>query len=140
MSVKGTLNLELSLTVKNLEELVEKTSTIARILKAEGLEHKLDFGETKVVRDTSHGARGRPLTQLSSELVGYFSGLGEAEAITFTANVIAFDDTFRSEETDPIWGLAFTSRDITEGKNLGAYLRKKQKVRMTIRKIKEGEL
>lgn len=56
MSVKGTLNFELTFTVNNLEELVEKTNMLTRILKAEGLEHSTELGDvrpTKSVRDGS---------------------------------------------------------------------------------------
>jgi hypothetical protein len=58
--------------------------------------------------------------------------------VSFTAKIIAFDDTFRSDEADPIWGLAFTSRDITQIKNIGAVLGKTQQVEVKIRKVKEG--
>ena len=58
--------------------------------------------------------------------------------VSFTAKIVAFDDTFRSDEADPIWGLAFTSKDITQIKNIGAVLGKAQKVRVNIGKVKEG--
>ncbi len=60
------------------------------------------------------------------------------DEVSFTAKIIAFDDTFRSDEADPIWGLAFTSRDITQIKNIGAVLGKTQQVQVKIRKVKEG--
>lgn len=62
----------------------------------------------------------------------------KGEEVSFTAKIIAFDDTFRSDEADPIWGLAFTSRDITQIKNIGSVLGKTQQVRVKIRKVKEG--
>jgi hypothetical protein len=62
----------------------------------------------------------------------------KGEEVSFTAKIIAFDDTFRSDEADPIWGLAFTSRDITQIKNIGAVLGKTQKVRVRIGKVGEG--
>lgn len=62
----------------------------------------------------------------------------KGEEVSFTAKIIAFDDTFRSDEADPIWGLAFTSRDITQIKNIGAVLGKTQQVRVRIGKVKEG--
>jgi hypothetical protein len=64
--------------------------------------------------------------------------LPKGEEVSFTAKIIAFDDTFRSDEADPIWGLAFTSKDITQIKNIGAVLGKTQQVRVKIKKVKEG--
>jgi hypothetical protein len=148
VSLTGTLNLQLTITVKNLEELVEKTNMLVRVMKAEGFVTTPAIGEPKVVRETARGTSTQSLSERSPELikyakapelVEYANSLRDPEAVAFTANVLAFDDTFRSQETDPIWGLAFTSRDITEGKNLGAYLRKKQTVRMIIKKVKDGE-
>lgn len=147
MSLTGTLNLQLTITVKNLDELVEKTNMLVRVMKAEGFVSTPSIGEPKISRETTRGTLSQPRSEpelvkypnVPAELVEYANSLRDPEAVAFTANVLAFDDTFRSQETDPIWGLAFTSRDITEGKNLGAYLRKKQTVRMIIKKVKEGE-
>jgi len=62
----------------------------------------------------------------------------KGEEVSFTAKIIAFDDTFRSDDADPIWGLAFTSRDIAQIKNIGAVLGKTQQVEVKIRKVKGG--
>jgi len=66
------------------------------------------------------------------------TAMPKGEEVSFTAKIIAFDDTFRSDEADPIWGLAFTSKDITQIKNIGAVLGKTQQVRVKIKKVKEG--
>jgi hypothetical protein len=127
MSVKGTLNLELTITVKNLEELVEKTEMLGRILKAEGLEIKSDGLERQSERLELLKPKGADTTKIPPN----------DDQVSFTAKVMAFDDTFRSDDADPIWGLAFTSKDIMQVKNIDEVLGKKQQVVVTIRKVKE---
>lgn len=76
-------------------------------------------------------------TVLRGEEIHYTSGSTKDE-VAFTAKIIAFDDTFRSDEADPIWGLAFTSRDITQIKNIGTVLGKTKNVRVKIKRVEEG--
>lgn len=70
----------------------------------------------------------------SEPVISYPKG----DEVSFTAKIIAFDDTFRSDEADPIWGLAFTSRDITQIKNIGTVLGKTKQVRVRIGRVREG--
>jgi hypothetical protein len=55
VSVKGTLNFELTFTIENLEELVEKTNMLARILKAEGFEHGPELGDVRAGKAVREG-------------------------------------------------------------------------------------
>lgn len=74
---------------------------------------------------------------LQAEQISYSLAPLDSDQVSFTARIVAFDDTFRSDDVNPIWGLAFTSEDITDIKSLAPVIGKKQKVRVTIEKVSE---
>jgi len=79
-------------------------------------------------------------TVLKSEGINFTVTPPEAEELFFNARLIRFDDTFHSTDmAKAIWGLAFTSDDVMNTRDIiGRMIEESQPVRITIKGIKEG--